>query len=297
MHSSDSKIALLVLAAGLGSRFGGDKQINGVGPNGEFLLEYSVYDALHAGFDQIVLVVNKEVEQPLRERIEPIVGKDRLSIVIQPLPDPDQRKKPWGTGHAVLSAKSVIHGPFMVINGDDFYGRDAFELANETLRGGEISSSQMAMIGYQLKRTLSANGPVSRGVCRIDEFDFLLHVTEFTGIQRALHGQISANETDVFLSDDSVVSMNCWLFDASFFDWLEVEFNLFLRENKESTTAEFYLPSAVQEGLNKEKFQVRVIDSSARWCGLTYASDREEVQKNLGDFIDQGFYPKQLSHG
>lgn len=297
MNSKECKTSLLVLAAGLGSRFGGDKQINGVGPNGEFLLEYSVYDALHAGFDQIVLVVNKEVEQPLRERIEPIVGKDRLSIVIQPLPDPVQRKKPWGTGHAVLSVRSIIQGPFMVINGDDFYGRDAFELANEILRGGEISSVQMAMIGYQLKRTLSANGPVSRGVCRIDEFDFLLNVTEFTGIQRTFHGQISANETDDFLSDDTVVSMNCWLFDASFFDWLEVEFSQFLRENKESTTTEFYLPSAVQAALTKEKFRVRVMLTNARWCGLTYASDREEVQKNLGDFIDQGFYPKQLNHG
>lgn len=295
MNSNECKTSLLVLAAGLGSRFGSDKQINGVGPNGEFLLEYSVYDALHAGFDQIVLVVNKEVEQPLRERIEPIVGKDRLSMVIQPLPV--QRKKPWGTGHAVLSARSVIQGPFMVINGDDFYGRDAFELANEILRGGEISSVQMAMIGYQLKRTLSANGPVSRGVCSLNNDGFLLNVSEFSGIQRASHGQISAKETDSFLSDDTVVSMNCWLFDASFFDWLEVEFSQFLRENKESTTTEFYLPSAVQAALTKEKFRVRVMVTNARWCGLTYASDREEVQKNLGDFIDQGFYPKQLNHG
>jgi hypothetical protein len=297
MNSKEYKTSLLVLAAGLGSRFGGDKQINGVGPNGEFLLEYSVYDALNAGFDQIVLVVNKEVEQPLRERIEPIVGKDRLSIVIQPLPDTDQRKKPWGTGHAVLTAKSVINGPFMVINGDDFYGREAFELANEILRGGEISSVQMAMIGYQLKRTLSANGPVSRGVCSLDEDGFLLNVSEFTGIERALSGQISAKETDNFLSDDTIVSMNCWLFDASFFDWLEVEFSQFFKENRDNATAEFYLPSAVQEGLNKEKFLVRVIDSNALWCGLTYASDLEEVQKNLRDFIAQGFYPKQLSHG
>lgn len=297
MNSKECKTSLLVLAAGLGSRFGGDKQINGVGPNGEFLLEYSIFDALHAGFDQIVLVVNKEVEQPLRERMEPILGKDRLSMVIQPLPDSDQRKKPWGTGHAVLSVRSIIQGPFMVINGDDFYGREAFELANEILRGGEISSVQMAMIGYQLKRTLSANGPVSRGVCRIDEFDFLLNVTEFTGIQRASNGQILAKEIDDFLSDDTIVSMNCWLFDTSFFDWLEVEFAQFLRENRDDATAEFYLPSAVQEGLTKEKFNVRVIDSNAHWCGLTYASDLEEVQKNLRDFIAQGFYPKQLSHG
>ena len=295
MHSNDSKITLLVLAAGLGSRFGGDKQINGVGPNGEFLLEYSIYDALHAGFDQIVLVVNKEVEQPLRERIEPIVGKDRLSMVIQPLPD--QRKKPWGTGHAVLSASSIIKGPFMVINGDDYYGRDAFELANEILRGVEISSSQMAMIGYQLKRTLSVNGPVSRGVCSLNNDGFLLNVTEFTGIQRASNGQISAIETDDFLADDTVVSMNCWLFDASFFDWLKVEFSQFLRENKESTTTEFYLPSVVQAALTKEKFRVRVMLTNARWCGLTYASDREEVQKNLGDFIGQGLYPNQLNRG
>jgi UTP-glucose-1-phosphate uridylyltransferase len=297
MNSKECKTSLLVLAAGLGSRFGGDKQINGVGPNGEFLLEYSIYDALHAGFDQIVLVVNKEVEQPLRERIEPIVGKDRLSTVIQPLPDPDQRKKPWGTGHAVLSAKSVINGPFMVINGDDFYGREAFELANELLRGGEISSVQMAMIGYQLKRTLSANGPVSRGVCSLDEDGFLLNVSEFTGIERPLSGQISSKETDDFLSDDTTVSMNCWLFDVSFFDWLEVEFAQFLKENRDNATAEFYLPSAVQAALTKEKFRVPVMVTNARWCGLTYASDREEVQKNLCAFIDQGFYPKHLRYG
>jgi hypothetical protein len=155
----------------------------------------------------------------------------------------------------------------------------------------------MAMIGYQLKRTLSANGPVSRGVCSLDEDGFLLNVSEFTGIERALSGQISAKETDNFLSDDTIVSMNCWLFDASFFDWLEVEFSQFFKENRDNATAEFYLPSAVQEGLNKEKFLVRVIDSNALWCGLTYASDLEEVQKNLRDFIAQGFYPKQLSHG
>lgn len=292
---SDTKVkTLVVLAAGLGSRFGGDKQINGVGPKGEFLLEYSVYDALRAGFDRFVIVVNVAVEQQVQERLVPIVGKNRLILVVQPLPM--LRTKPWGTGHAVLSVRGDVDGSFMVINGDDFYGRLAFELAAETIDSGQINAQHYGMITYPLKNTLSANGAVSRGICAVDAENKLIHIEEQTGIQRRENGEITSSDTSNMLSENTSVSMNCWLFDASVFQLLEEEFNCFLEGNRDHSSAEFYLPAAIQKGLSSNRASVHVHPTSSQWCGLTYAEDRPEVQNFLMELTNKGVYPNQLSH-
>ena len=295
MRSESEEKTLVVLAAGLGSRFGGDKQINGVGPNGEFLLEYSVYDGLRAGFDRFVIVVNAAVEQHVQERLVPIVGKDRLILVVQPLPT--LRAKPWGTGHAVLSVRKYVHGPFVVVNGDDFYGRMAFELAANTFDSGQINAQHYGMIAYPLKNTLSENGPVSRGICMVDAENKLIHIEEQTGIQRQENGEISSSDTSSPIAENTSVSMNCWLFNPSVFQLLEGEFNHFVEVNREHNSAEFYLPSAIQTALRAKKVSVQVNLTTSHWCGLTYAQDRSEVQNFLMELTKQGVYPNQLAHG
>lgn len=295
MRSESDEKTLVVLAAGLGSRFGGDKQINGVGPNGEFLLEYSVYDALRAGFDHFVIVVNAAVEQHVQERLAPIVGKDRLFLVVQPLPT--RRAKPWGTGHAVLSVRNCIHGAFMVVNGDDFYGRMTFELAASTIDSGKINPQHYGMIAYPLKHTLSENGPVSRGICLVDEENELIHIEEQTGIQRQENGEISSSDSSNIITENTSVSMNCWLFEPSVFQLLEGEFNHFLEVNRAHNSAEFYLPSAIQTALSANNVAVQVYPTTSHWCGLTYAEDRSEVRNFLVELTKLGVYPNQLAHG
>jgi len=294
MRSERKEKTLVVLAAGLGSRFGGGKQINGVGPNDEFLLEYSVYDAVHAGFDRFVIVVNALVEQHVQERLIPIVGKDRLFLIVQTLPS--KRNKPWGTGHAVLSVKSVVHGPFMVVNGDDFYGRSAFELAASLFDSGQINTKQFGMIAYPLQNTLSANGPVSRGICAVDAQNKLKHIEEQTGIERQENGEITSSDTSNILHENTSVSMNCWLFDTSVFLFLEREFEHFFLKHRDSCSAEFYLPEAIQAALRVDEVSVQVNVTSAEWCGLTYAEDRPTVQSMLNELTNQGIYPNCLSH-
>jgi UTP-glucose-1-phosphate uridylyltransferase len=295
MRSESEEKTLVVLAAGLGSRFGGDKQINGVGPNGEFLLEYSVYDAWRAGFQRFVIVVNAAVEHQVKERLAPIVGIDRLFLLVQPLPT--LRTKPWGTGHAVLSVRQHVHGPFMVVNGDDFYGRLTFELAAAYIDSGQINAQHYGMIVYPLKNTLSENGPVSRGICSVNAENMLLQIEEQTGIQRQANGEITSCDTSMKMYDHTSVSMNCWLFDPSVFHLLDGEFNHFLEVNREHNSAEFYLPSAIQTALSTKNVSVHVIHTTSHWCGLTYAQDRSEVQDFLLGLTNQGVYPKKLPHG
>jgi hypothetical protein len=250
---------------------------------------------MRSGFDRFVIVVNAAVEQHVMERLVPIVGKDRLFLVIQPLPI--IRTKPWGTGHAVLSVRSFVHGPFMVVNGDDFYGRMSFERAASTIDSGQISTQHFGMIAYPLKNTLSANGPVSRGICAVDSENKLLHIEEHTGIQRRENGEITSSDTSINLSESTSVSMNCWLFDCSVFQLLEDELNNFIEVNRENNSAEFYLPAAIQSALNAKGVSVLVHPTTSRWCGLTFAEDRSDVQFMLQELTNQGIYPNHLAHG
>jgi UTP-glucose-1-phosphate uridylyltransferase len=299
------KPTLLILAAGIGSRYGGLKQLDRLGPSGETIIDYSVYDAIHSGFEKVVFVIRENFEKEFREAyIEPLNGKIEMDYIfqeIQNIPDgipysPD-RQKPWGTGHAVLMAAGKIKTPFAVINADDFYGRGSFRaIADYYKNWSPNRENDYCMVGYDIGNTLSEHGAVSRGVCKADENSFLLEVTERTKIERTPAGIAYTDENDlpVIIPGKTIVSMNFWGFTPSCFHYLETGFHKFMYQNADDPKAEFYIPSLVNELVRSGKTTVRILDSREKWFGMTYREDREMVVARIQELVDRQIYPDNL---
>ncbi len=298
------KPTLFVLAAGMGSRYGGLKQLDGLGPNGETIMDYSIYDAIRAGFGKVVFVIRRVFEADFREKI---VSKyaDRIPVelVFQELDNlpagfkvPEGREKPWGTNHAVLMGKDVIHEPFAVINADDYYGRESFQVLADYLKSIEGTEGKYAMVGYRVCNTLSESGSVARGVCETNEQGFLTKVTERTKILREEDGVIRFIEEDgkTALDENTPVSMNMWAFTPDYFRYSEQCFVEFLKEHGNELKSESYIPSLVDELIHSGKATCRVLDTPSRWFGVTYATDRPQVVEKFAQLVKDGVYPSPL---
>lgn len=294
-------LSLLVLAAGMGSRFGGLKQIDPLGPAGETIIDYSVYDALRAGFDKVVFVIRREIEAPFRESVGArFEQRVQVSYVFQELDylpggfmPPPNRRKPWGTGHAVLMAADVIDGPFAAINADDFYGMHSFQMLGRHLQGG---GEDYAMVGFVLRNTLSEFGQVSRGVCRAGVSGWLEEVTEITNIEKDGSG---ARFADAFgrkqpLTGGEIVSMNMWGFTPGIFEHLRRHLVSFLEQRRTDEKAEFFIPSVVNALVASGQTRVKVLRTPDSWFGVTYAEDRPHAVENISALIRRGDYPSQL---
>ncbi|MBN2611793.1 MAG: nucleotidyltransferase [Bacteroidales bacterium] len=302
------KPTLLILAAGMGSRYGSLKQIDKLGPAGEKIIDYSVFDAKRSGFGKVVFVIRKDIENEFKEVfIEKLSGQIEVDYVFQELdhlPDgfkcPEDRKKPWGTCHAVLMAKSKIKEPFVVINADDFYGLEAFQAVSSFLSSSAVSSAnQYCMVGYKLKNTISEYGFVSRGVCEKDNNDCLIKITERTQIGKNDNGIYykEPGGNDVYLSPETIISMNFWGFTPSFFDFAEDSFRNFLKDNINNPKAEFYIPIVIDEIIKSKSGTVKVLDCNAKWFGVTYQEDKPMVMDRLKEYAGNGIYPSPLWNG
>ena len=295
------KPTLLVLAAGMGSRYGGLKQMDGVGPNGEIILDYSVMDAIRAGFGKVVFVIRHTFADQFKARInaEHYGNKIAVEYVYQELDKlpagfsvPEGREKPWGTNHAILMAKDAIHEPFAIINADDFYGRDAFQVMADHLRTLEGKDGSYCMVGYRLENTLSENGTVSRGVCQTDDKGLLVGMTERTAIGRTANG-IEYKDTDGSmhpLPADATVSMNLFGFTPDYFAKSEALFVDFLKEHGQELKSEYYIPFAVNTFIADGRATMTVLKTTAQWFGVTYKEDRPMVVDRLKKLHDQGVY-------
>ena len=285
----------------MGSRYGGLKQLEPIGPGGETLMDYSVYDGLRAGFTKLVFVIRRDMEvqfkstigQKFERRVQVQYAYQEREHLPAGFSTPSNRTKPWGTGHAVLSAADVIHEPFAVINADDFYGAASFRELNGHLRSGP---ADYAMVGFTLRNTLSEFGSVARGVCRVDAQGYLENVTEMTGIEK--DGE-RAKYTDAAgkthpLSGDEIVSLNTWGFLPSLFPKLKEEFAEFLSHHPDDLKAEFYIPSAVNELVETGHARVKVLRTPDHWLGITYRQDRDSVLAGLNQLIARGEYPTRL---
>ena len=281
-------LTLVVLAAGIGSRYGGLKQIDPVGPNGETIIDYSIFDARRAGFDKLVFVIRRDIETAFKEtvggRFEKRMHIEYVFQEVQP-----QRQKPWGTGEAILAAREVVREPFAAINADDFYGRNSFRLLAEHLRSG---SADYAMVGFQLRNTLSEFGSVARGVCECDANGYLRSVTELTKVERDGTG---ARAEDRRLSGDELVSMNMWGFTPALFPQLERLFTEFFKDAGQQPKAEFYIPFAVGELVKGRQARVKVLRTPDSWFGVTHREDRPRVIESIRQLIADGAYPENLS--
>lgn len=296
------KPTLLILAAGMGSRYGGLKQIEPVGPSGETILEYSIFDAIRAGFGKIVFVIRHSFSNEFISLIESkLKGKIEVTYVYQELDYlpagyqlPADRVKPWGTGHAILMAKDVISEPFAAINADDFYGAPAFQKM-ASFFGNEVSPATYAMVGYLLKNTLSEFGTVSRGVCRTDENNNLVEITERTKIAREGDTIVYREEgAKLKLDEDTPVSMNFWGFHPGLFTHLENQFKSFLDEKINVPKAEFYIPSVIFNLIQSGTIQAKVLQADSPWFGVTYPDDKPFVTNQIRGLVARGNYPENL---
>lgn len=299
--STQKKLTLLVLAAGIGSRYGGIKQIDGFGPHGETIMDYALFDALRAGFTKVVFIVRDEILDTVKKKFLPkLKGKVEVEFVVQ---SPDklvpskyknpERVKPWGTGHAMLCARNVINEPFVVINADDFYGKESFTAIADFFDKDTLG--EHAMVGYTLKDVLSEHGSVSRGCGERDADGFLQSVVERTTIVKE-NGKIFSKEPggDRELSPDIPTSMNFWGFHPTIFDFAMKEFERFLKENHTSIKSEFYIPLIVNELVKQQAGKVQIITGSNNWFGVTYKEDKEEVSQKIKVLIAYGAYPENL---
>jgi choline kinase len=297
---------LLILAAGIGSRYGGLKQADSVGPSGEAILDYSIYDAIRAGFGKVVFVIRKDIMNDMKmiffDKWSKKIEIDYVFQEVNNLPGnfqpPAGRTKPWGTGHAIWVAKNKIREPFCVINADDFYGRGAYHLAAGFQSNLEnLINSRYCLIGYILKNSLSDHGFVSRAECRIDENGLLSYVKERTKIKR--EGQKvffeDDNGTRMGIDENTVVSMNMWGFMPSLFDYLEKGMIKFLNENGDSLRSEFFLPGVIDDLIKSGEVEVPVLPTDEKWFGMTYQEDREMVRGKLAELVKQGVYPTPIS--
>ena len=298
------KPTLLVLAAGLGSRYGGLKQLDGLGPNSETIMDYSIYDAVKAGFGKVVFVIRETFEEEFREKVakkyEHLIPIEIVFQELDSLPEgfelnPD-RVKPWGTNHALMMGKSVINEPFAVINADDFYGRKSYEVMANFLTQLEGSKNKYCMVGYRVGNTLSESGAVARGVCETDEKSNLTGIVERTQIKR-IDGVVKfKDENDEWISipDNKPVSMNMFGFTPDYFEYSDQFFVDFLKKNEEELKAEFFIPTLVNDLIVDGKIEMRVLDTTAQWFGVTYIEDRPVVVSKLKELVDKGEYPSPL---
>lgn len=276
------KTNLLIMAAGMGSRFGGVKQMEPLGPNGEIIIDFSVYDAVKAGFDKAVIVIKKEIESAFREacgkRIEKMIDVEYAFQEKNDLPSgfvlPETREKPWGTGQAVLCARKCVDSPFGVINADDYYGYESFEVLHKHL----VSSDEMCMVGYKLGNTITENGTVTRGVCETEN-GYLKSIVECGGLDKNSEYPM-----------DTIVSMNMWGLDLGVFDYLDKEFVEFLNENINEPKKEYLLPTILNDRMKDENKKIKVLKSNAQWYGVTYREDSESVSAAMKKFTEEGLY-------
>ncbi len=293
---------LVVLAAGIGSRYGGLKQMDGVGPSGETIIDYSIFDALRAGFGKVVFIIRRDIEADFREVfLKKLSGRIAVDYVFQDLMDlpagfrcPPDRIKPWGTAHAVLSAAPKVREPFAVINADDYYGRGGFQAVADFLRGGD--GSRYAVVGYGLRGTLSKHGSVARGVCEVDASGYLSSIIERTQIEMTPAGILyrHADGRSTVLPEDTVVSMNFWGFTPAFFDSTRREFEHYLRENIHNPKAEMFIPLVVNALIKSGEAKVKVLPTRDQWFGVTYKEDRPLVMAELEKLVAAGEYPRSL---
>ena len=298
------KPTLFVLAAGMGSRYGGLKQLDGLGPNGETIMDYSIYDAVRAGFGKVVFVIRHSFE---KDFLDIVVSKFKdvvpVEIVFQELdslpagfaPNPN-RVKPWGTNHAVLMGKSVIKEPFAVINADDYYGAESFTILADFLKSVAGKKNEYCVVGYHLGNTLSESGGVNRGVCAADSAGYLTTVVERLKIEEIAgkiqfedeHGKIH------FIESNTLVSMNMWGFTPDYFDYSDTFFKEFLTENADNLKAECYIPTVIDAFISSGDIKVKVLETPSKWFGVTYPEDRAQVVMQVNGLVRQGVYPKKL---
>ncbi len=298
-------LTLVILAAGMGSRYGGLKQLDPMGPNGETIMDYSVFDAVRAGFDRVVFVIRRDFEEEFRERIgkkyEKIIAVDYAFQQLDDLPAgftvPEGREKPWGTGHALFAARNVLKTPFAVINADDFYGADSYrQLAGYLSDPPQCSQVRGVIASFVLSNTLSEHGSVARGICSVDEDGYLKKVTEVTKIEKTADGAADKSdpENPLVFTGNEQVSMNSWGFMPEFLDQLEGLLIEFLKNRGTELKSEFYLPGAVDELISRGKAVISVRNSKDSWFGVTYRDDRPLVQANLMKLVGSGAYPSPL---
>jgi NDP-sugar pyrophosphorylase family protein len=297
------KPTLVILAAGMASRYGSMKQTESFGPEGETIMDYSIYDAIRAGFGKVVFIIREEFAESFKAAFEPkLKGRIETGYVYQSLSSytggraiPETRTKPWGTAHAVLCCKGTVKEPFAVINADDFYGSDAFVKAYKFLTT-QCNEKTYCIIGYELKNTLSDNGTVSRGVCDVDSEGNLTDINERTSIARNAAGHIVYKDDsgDHELSEDSLVSMNYLCFAPGFIDLCEEQFNVFLDAHMQEPKAEFFIPTATKHFIQSGKGAVKVISTSASWFGVTYKEDAPVVKASIEKLVTDGAYPSGL---
>jgi dTDP-glucose pyrophosphorylase len=297
------KPSLLVLAAGMGSRYGGLKQVDRVGPSGETIVDYSLYDAKRAGFNKIVFVIRKDIEEAFREVYHEKLSKhfqveyvyQELDKIPEGLEIPEDRRKPWGTAHAVMMGEEKINEPFAVINADDYYGVQSYQQIYSFLNEN-TDENRYCMVGYQLGKTLSDHGHVSRGVCTTDDDKNLIDVEEHTHIEKKNNGIYHKDEqgNEQPLTGNEVVSMNMWGFMPSFFKYSKEQFIKFINENIHNQKAEFYIPSVVNNLIQSHQVELKVLETNSHWFGVTYKEDKPEVIKNIKALVENGVYPENL---
>jgi choline kinase len=299
------KPTLLILAAGMGSRFGGDKQLNGIGPSGEYILDYSIYDAWKAGFGKVVLVIRPELEQDLRAHFGTTLdGKMEIEFCYQNLTDlpagfelPEGRTKPWGTGHAILCCEKAINEPFAVVNADDLYGSTAYKVLADYLTGDQFGEDTFAMVAYKMANTLSPTGGVSRGVCQA-EAGFLAEVVETHKIENDPNGECRYPDPATgdwkALADESLASMNFWGFHPIMFSYLRLLFVDFLQYQRTVEKSEFLIPTVVDSLIKAGFARTRVLTTDDKWFGMTYRDDREPLVANVNSLVADGVYPANL---
>jgi UTP-glucose-1-phosphate uridylyltransferase len=295
---------LVVLAAGIGSRYGGLKQMDPVGPNGEIIIDYSIYDAIKAGFEKVVFVIRKEIEKDFKKIVSSkYKNKIQVEHALQELDKtpkwfkaPANRQKPWGTGHAILTASELIDSPFAVINADDFYGRSGYLLLKKEFDGlKSASDNKFFMVGFEIAKTLSEHGAVSRGVCKIDADGYLSNVVERTKIGKAASGIFYVDGgKEVNLSEKEIVSMNMWGFTPYIFGHLRTMFGDFLKQSGDQEKSEFFIPNAVDSMIKSGKVSAKVLRSRDSWFGITYKEDKEMVKVKIAGLISKGVYPSKL---
>lgn len=296
-------IALVIMAAGIGSRYGaGIKQLQKVGPGGEIIIDYSIHDALEAGFSKIVFIIRRDIEVEFKEvigsRIEKVCPVEYVFQEKEMLPDgfvcPPERTKPWGTGQAVLACKGIIDGPFAVINADDYYGKEAFVKMYDFLEKHEDTKNEYCMIGFKLENTLSENGTVTRGICAMDKEDNLVHIAETHEVKRNPDGTYTSLE-EIELQDDTLVSMNMWGVTPEYLDILEEKFVDFLADVKPGDLkAEYLLPVIMGDLIKEQEASIKVLSSSDRWFGVTYIEDKESVVSAFRQLVEDGVYCSNL---
>ncbi|MCQ2369903.1 MAG: nucleotidyltransferase [Paludibacteraceae bacterium] len=298
------KPTLYVMAAGMGSRYGGLKQMDGLGPNGETIIDYSIFDAIRAGFGKVVFVIRRDFADDFKKIVvSKFMDKIPVDVVYQDLDNlPEgftvnpERVKPWGTNHAVLMGKDVVKEPFAVINGDDFYGQDSFKVLADALVKMDGTNGQYCMVGFPVRNTLSESGTVSRGVCWKDADGYLTSIVEHTKIEE--NGGVIVNHNDdgtnTIIKPDTQVSMNMWGFTPDYFEYSYNFFKEFLKENEKSLKAEFYIPTMVDHLIRNGKAKVKVLNTTSKWFGVTYAADKPNVMLKINELITKGVYPSKL---